>query len=211
MGKNCKQRKRTRVHSTSSQEGDVCVSCGESVDGEAVESQWCAKWEHMKCANETPCGFGNVNLLTKVNEQINKSTTSTSQNVSTYRWVHWNLGFPSYRWGESRKLNVILHNVPESISTDISERISHDTKPDLSTLTAYMFRIQKWKEIVDLFSSNFGSFLLTWYFNPKVDGNGTFSYIVTKMSNNDPHLDCFSLPLLDDTFVIKQSSKFGLF
>ena len=39
------------MHSTSSQEGDVCVSCRESVDGEAVECQWCAKWEHMKCAN----------------------------------------------------------------------------------------------------------------------------------------------------------------
>ena len=32
-----------------------------------------------------------------------------------------------YRDRESHKLNVILHNVPESTSTDVSERISHDT------------------------------------------------------------------------------------
>jgi len=39
------------VHSVSSQEGDVCVSCGENVESEVVECQWCTKWEHMKCAN----------------------------------------------------------------------------------------------------------------------------------------------------------------
>ena len=61
-----------------------------------------------------------------------------------------------------------------------------------------------------LFSSAFGIFLLTWYFNPKVDENGTFSYILTKMSNKDPDLDCSSLPLSDDYFAVKQSSKFGL-
>jgi len=48
-------------------------------------------------------------------------------------------------------------------------------------------------------------------FTPKVDGNGTFSYIVTKMNNNNPILDCSSLPLLDVTFIVKQSSIFGLF
>ena len=35
------------------------------------------------------------------------------------------------------------------------------------------------------------------------------SYIVTKMSNNHPYVDCSSLPLLDDSFIMKQSSKFG--
>jgi len=48
MGKNRKQRKRTHVHSTSSQEGDVCVSCMKSGNGEAIECQWCAKWN---CTN----------------------------------------------------------------------------------------------------------------------------------------------------------------
>jgi len=32
-----------------------------------------------------------------------------------------------YRDRESQKLNVIFHNVPESTSTDIAKRISHDT------------------------------------------------------------------------------------
>ena len=38
-----------------------------------------------------------------------------------------------------------------------------------------------------------------------------FSYIVTKMSNNHPYLESFSLPLLDDSVIMKQSSIFGLF
>ena len=32
-----------------------------------------------------------------------------------------------YKDRESRKLNVILHNVPESDSTETSTRITHDT------------------------------------------------------------------------------------
>ena len=174
------------MHSTSSQEGDVCVSCNESVDGEAVECQWCAKWEHMKCAkmskpeydilsNCTPqivffCSLcisklpsvldqtSNVNinskietlqtqvtdLVTKVNEQINNrlqqleekltSIPSTSQSISTScsstDESTENLAsqvIDEYRDRENRKLNVILHNVPESTSTDVTECISHDT------------------------------------------------------------------------------------
>ena len=173
------------MHSTSSQEGDFCVPCSESVDGEAVECQWCAKWEHMKHANMskpeydilsncTPqivffCSLcisklpsvldqsSNVNfdrkietlqtqvtdLVTKVNEQINNrlqqleekltSTTSTSQNVSTScsstdesTETLASQVIDEYRDRESCKLNVILHYVPESTSTDVSERISHD-------------------------------------------------------------------------------------
>ena len=64
MGKNCKQRKRSRVPSTGSQEGDVCVSCNESADGEAVECQWCAKWEHMKCANMSKPEYDMLNNCT---------------------------------------------------------------------------------------------------------------------------------------------------
>ena len=67
MGKNRNQRKRTRVHITSSREGDVCVSCSESVDGEAVECQWCAKWEHMKCANMSKPEYG---ILSNCTPQI---------------------------------------------------------------------------------------------------------------------------------------------
>ena len=44
MGKN--KQKRTQVQSTCSQEGDVCVSCKESANGEAIECQWNANWQH---------------------------------------------------------------------------------------------------------------------------------------------------------------------
>jgi len=53
--------------------------------------------------------------------------------------------------------------------------------------------------------------VITQNITPKVDGNGAFSYIVIKMINNDPYLDYFSPSLLDDNFIVKQSSKFGLF
>jgi len=55
------------VHSASSQEGDVCVSCGENVEGEAVECQWCAKWEHMKYANMSKLGY---DILSNCTPQI---------------------------------------------------------------------------------------------------------------------------------------------
>ena len=58
-----------------------------------------------------------------------------------------------------------------------------------------MFQIQKWKEIVELFSSTFGRVLLACNFNPKM---AHFSYIVTKMSNNHPILDWSSHSIVDD-------------
>ena len=56
--------------------------------------------------------------------------------------------------------------------------------------------------MVDLFSSTFGRFLLLYNFIPKMNGNDTFSYIVSEMSNNHPDLDCSSHPILDDNFII---------
>ena len=33
-----------------------------------------------------------------------------------------------YRYRENRKLNIIVHNVPESVATESAARIAHDTK-----------------------------------------------------------------------------------
>ena len=83
---------------------------------------------------------------------------------------------------------------------------------------------QKWKEMVGgMFRSKNGRKWWTYY-HPLLEGYYAeeillqkwmemthFSYIVTKMSNNHPYLESFSLPLLDDSVIMKQSSIFGLF
>jgi len=72
------------------------------------------------------------------------------------------------------------------------------------TVIAYIVCFQKWKKMMDLFSSTFGRFLRLYNCIPKMDGYMThFSYIVRKLNNNHPNLDCSSQPLLDEKFTIK--------
>ena len=60
-----------------------------------------------------------------------------------------------------------------------------------------MFLFQKWKKMVDLFSSTFGCFLLCDILFQFLDGNSSFSYIVTKIYNKVPKLDGSFHPLLE--------------
>ena len=60
-----KQKKRKRIPSTSSAtssaEREICVSCKEIVEDDAVECHWCAKWQHIKCANVSKSQYDVLN------------------------------------------------------------------------------------------------------------------------------------------------------
>ena len=60
----------------------------------------------------------------------------------------------------------------------------------------------KWPELADVyyFIKTFWKVFTQKKYYPKVDENEAIFYIVTKMSDNDPHLDCSSLLLLDDIY-----------
>lgn len=66
MGKK-QQKKRSRIQSTSSLEGEICVTCNKVAEDEAVECQWCAKWQHIKCANLSKSEY---DLLSNCSDQI---------------------------------------------------------------------------------------------------------------------------------------------
>ena len=92
------QKKAQCVHKLSGNK--LCMSCKEIAEDESVECHWCSKW---------------VTVLT---HESNGTITA----VSALQVIK------EYRDRESHKLNVILHNIPESDSTETSAHISHDTK-----------------------------------------------------------------------------------
>ena len=60
-----KQKKRKRIPSTSSvtssAEREICVSRKEIVEDYMVECHWCAKWQHIKCANVSKSQYDMLN------------------------------------------------------------------------------------------------------------------------------------------------------
>ena len=197
MGRGKKKRKRipSTSSATSSAEREICVSCKEIVEDDAVECHWCAKWQHIKCANVSKSQYDMLNtcpdqivffccvcivklptvlekfngskdtqstvdeqikviqtqltdLAAKMNDQIDsrfqqlekeiitnlpssnsvtQSLPSAHEPVRTVTAISASQVINEYRDRESRKLNIILHNVPESESTESTTRITHDT------------------------------------------------------------------------------------
>ena len=197
MGRGKKKRKRipSTSSATSSAEREICVSCKEIVEDDAVECHWCAKWQHIKCANVSKSQYDMLNtcpdqivffccvcivklptvlekfngskdtqstvdeqikvlqtqltdLAAKMNNQIDfcfqqlekkittnlPSSNSVTQSLPsacepdrTVTVMSASQVINEYRDRESRKLNIILHNVPESESTESTTRITHDT------------------------------------------------------------------------------------